>query len=385
MAKDFYETLGVPRTATEDDLKKAYRKLAMQYHPDRNPGNTEAEAKFKEINEAYDILKDPQKRAAYDRYGQSAFQNGGGGFTGNPFGGGSQGFPGGGFEGGNFEDLFEDLMGGLFGGAGPQSSRRRTSNRGADLRYNLEVTLAQAFTGTEVPIRFSTTLSCTTCAGSGAKPGTKPTPCPTCGGSGNVTFRQGFFSMTRTCPECGGRGSIVKDPCPDCKGTGRQRQSRTLTVNVPPGVDDGTRLRLAGEGETGTHGGPRGDLYVFINIKPSPLFKRDGADLHLEVPIPFTDAILGTSLTLPTPTGGKTEVKVPEGTQPGATLRLRGKGMPELGNSRHHGDMLVHLHVETPTKLTKRQKELLEELKTDLTPTRAHKSFTETLKSLWKE
>lgn len=381
MARDYYEILGVPKGASEEELKRAYRKLAMEHHPDRNAGNKESEAKFKEATEAYDVLKDPQKRAAYDRYGPQAFQQGGGNPFGgqNPFGGG--GGPGGFEFNGNFEDIFEDLMGGMFGG---QQSRRRTSNRGADLRYNLEVTLAQAFTGLESQVTFTTAMTCETCHGSGAKPGSKPTPCGNCGGSGNVTFRQGFFTMTRTCPECNGQGTLIKDPCPDCKGSGHTRRNKTLTITVPAGVDDGTRLRLAGEGEAGGHGATAGDLYVFISLAHHPLYQRDGTDLHANIPLPFTDAILGTEIDLPPLTGtGKISVKVPEGTQPGAVLRLRGQGMPELGNPRQRGDMLVHLQVEHPTKPTKKQKELLEQLKAEWSTTRHEKSFKETLKSLF--
>lgn len=373
--RDYYDVLGVKKGASEEELKKAYRKLAMQHHPDRNKDNKEAEAKFKELNEAYDVLKDSQKRAAYDRLGHAAFTQSGGGQArgGNPFGGGfGQGFGGGGgfeFEG-NIEDLFEDLMGNIFGGAGGAAggarTRRSGSPRGADLRYNLTITLAQAYAGADIPVTFGTHVVCETCKGSGAKAGTKPVACATCGGSGNVTFRQGFFTMSRTCPDCGGSGQVLKDPCPDCKGSGQKRQNRTLTVTVPAGVDDGTRLRLQGQGEAGQRGGPAGDLFVFISVTPHGLFKRDGVDVHVEVPLTMLDAALGTTIDLPTPAGGKHSLHVEAGTQPGGQQRLRHLGMPKLGHPTTKGDMVVHFSVEVPAKLTKAQRETLEGLREEL-------------------
>ncbi|PZP39406.1 MAG: molecular chaperone DnaJ [Pseudomonas fluorescens] len=382
MARDFYDILGVARNADESALKSAYRKKAMEFHPDRNPNNKEAEAKFKEVNEAYDTLKDPQKRAAYDRFGHDAFTQGGGGrggFGGGGFGGGNAGF-----DGGNFEDIFEDLMGGLFGGGGQQSRRSHVA-RGADLRYNLEVSLKDAFEGTKVDLKFPTTIMCETCSGSGAKAGSKPVTCGTCKGSGNVTFRQGFFQMSRTCPDCEGTGQIIKDKCKDCHGSGRVRQNKKLQVTIPAGVDDGTRLRLAGEGEAGTHGGPAGDLFVFISIANHPVFGRDGMHLHLEVPISMIDAALGSEVTIPTPDGGKTTLRIPSGSQPDDTVRLPGLGMPALGRPRDKGDIVAHLKVSIPSHLDKKQKAVLEELRSQLEPGRAETGFMNKLKKFWGE
>jgi len=390
MARDYYEILGVDKGADDKALKSAYRKKAMEYHPDRNPGNKEAEAKFKELNEAYDVLRDPQKRAAYDRFGAAAFEQGGGG---NPFGGGSPfgaGGPGGGFHfEGNFEDLFEDLMGGIFGnmgggGAGQQAGRRTRAARGADLRYNLEVTLEQAYHGSKADLTYPTTIVCETCGGSGAKPGTQPTTCPTCNGSGVVNFRQGFFQMSRTCPDCGGTGQVVKEKCKDCGGAGRKRTTKNLQVTIPAGVDDGTRLRLAGEGEAGAYGGPTGDLFVFITMKPHPLFTRDGMHLHLDVPVNVVDAMLGTEIDVPTADGGKTSVKIPAGSQPGDSVRLPGYGMPALNRPRDRGDLMLHLDVSVPQRLSKQQRELVEQLRDGLEPGRAESAFAKKLKGFWK-
>jgi len=377
MARDYYDILGVPRDADDAALKSAYRKKAMQHHPDRNPGDKDAEAKFKDITEAYDVLKDPQKRAAYDRLGHDAFQHGGGAGP----------APGGGFAfDGNFEDLFEDLMGNIFGGGmgnTQQAGRRTRVAKGADLRYNLDVTLDQAYHGAKADLTYPTSVVCETCDGNGAKPGSKPTTCPACRGQGTVSFRQGFFQMSRTCPECGGSGEIIKDKCPTCGGAGRRRQVKTLQVSIPPGVDDGTRLRLAGEGEAGAHGGPSGDLFVFVSMKPHPLFQRDGAHLHLEVPVSAVDAMLGTDVQVPTPDGGRATLKIHPGTQPGDVVKLPGHGMPALNRPRERGDLLARIQVSVPTKLDKRQKALLEELRAGLEPTREQSGFSARLKKFW--
>lgn len=343
---DFYETLGVAKTADDKELKSAYRKLAMQFHPDRNPGDDAAEHRFKEINEAYECLKDPQKRAAYDRFGHAAFHNGGGG---GPFGG---------FGGGGFSDIFEDIFGEMMGGGRRRSSGGR--ERGADLRYNMEVTLEEAFTGKTAQIRVPSSVACQECSGTGAKAGTQPTTCTMCGGHGKVRASQGFFSIERTCPTCQGRGTMIKDPCPKCSGQGRTIQERSLSVNIPAGIEDGTRIRLANEGEAGLRGGPNGDLYIFLAIKPHEFFQRDGADLYCRVPISMTTAALGGQFEVTTLDGTQTRVKVPEGTQNGRQFRLKGKGMPILRQPQM-GDLYIQTAVETPQSLTKRQRELLEE------------------------
>lgn len=346
MAKpDFYETLGVSRSADEKELKSAFRKLAMKYHPDRNPGDQEAEIKFKEIGEAYEFLKDPQKRAAYDRFGHAAFEQGGGGPGG--MGGGM----------GGFSDIFEDIFGEMMGGRARRSGGRE---RGADLRYNMEITLEEAFSGKTAQIRVPTSITCDACSGSGAKPGSKPTTCATCGGSGRVRAAQGFFSIERTCPTCQGRGQTISDPCGKCGGQGRVVEERSLSVNIPSGIEDGTRIRLAGEGEAGLRGGPSGDLYIFLSVKPHAFFQREGADLFCTVPISMTTAALGGKFEISTMDGTKSRVTVTEGTQQGREMRLRGKGMPLLRSSQF-GDLYVRIAIETPQNLTKRQRELLTE------------------------
>ncbi|AQT43803.1 molecular chaperone DnaJ [Bartonella apihabitans] len=350
MKIDYYETLGVSRECDEKTLKSAFRKLAMRYHPDRNPGDKEAEQKFKEIGEAYEVLKDPQKRAAYDRFGHAAFENGGGG-GGNPFGRG-------GFAAGGFSDIFEDFFGEMMGGA--RRKRADGRERGADLSYNMEVTLEEAYHGKTAQIRVPGSITCDLCSGTGAKKGSKPQPCATCGGTGRVRSAQGFFSIERTCPTCQGRGETIKDPCPKCHGQGRIEEERTLTVNIPAGIEDGTRIRLAGEGDAGSHGGPAGDLYIFLSIKPHEFFQRDGADLYCRVPISMTTAALGGEFEVSTLDGLKTRVKVPEGTQNGRQFRLKGKGMPVL-RQQAMGDLYIQVAIETPQKLSKRQRELLEE------------------------
>ncbi|HHZ10966.1 MAG TPA: molecular chaperone DnaJ [Rhizobiales bacterium] len=349
MKADFYEILGVSKGADDKELKAAFRKLAMQYHPDRNPGDAACEHKFKEINEAYETLKDPQKRAAYDRFGHAAFENGGMG---------GQGFGANGFSAGGFADIFEDIFGDMMGGRRQRSSGGR--ERGADLRYNMEITLEEAFSGKTAQIRVPASVTCTECSGTGARPGTQPTTCNTCSGSGRVRATQGFFSIERTCPTCQGRGQIIKDPCQKCSGHGRVIEERSLSVNIPAGIDDGTRIRLAGEGEAGIRGGPPGDLYIFLSVKPHELFQRDGADLYCKVPISMTTAALGGSFEVTTLDGTQTRVKVPEGSQNGRQFRLKGKGMPVL-RQPSVGDLYIQVSVETPQNLTRRQRELLEE------------------------
>ncbi len=346
MKADFYSTLGVAKGASDGELKSAYRKLAMQFHPDRNPGDEAAEHKFKEINEAYECLKDPQKRAAYDRFGHAAFENGG-------MGGGANGF------GGGFADIFEEFFGDMMGGAG---GRRRSGgrDRGADLRYNMEITLEEAYAGKTAQIRVPASVACDECTGTGAKPGTQPTTCSMCGGAGRVRATQGFFSIERACPQCHGRGQTIEHPCAKCSGQGRVTEERSLSVNIPAGIEDGTRIRLSGEGEAGLRGGPAGDLYIFLSVKPHEFFQRDGSDLYCKVPISMTSAALGGAFEVTTLDGTQTRVKVPEGTQNGRQFRLKGKGMPVLRQPTI-GDLYIQVSVETPQNLTKRQRELLEE------------------------
>jgi molecular chaperone DnaJ len=344
MAKrDFYEVLGVSREADEEVLKKAYRKLAMKYHPDRNPDDKGAEAKFKEAKEAYEVLSDESKRAAYDRFGHAGVDASAGA------GAGAAGF-------GNFADTFGDIFGDIFGGG----ARSRSSvYRGADLRYNLEITLEQAAHGTETKIRIPSSEPCGTCHGSGAKPGTQPKTCGTCNGAGQVRVSQGFFSVQQTCPACHGNGKVISEPCGECHGAGRLKTHKTLSVKIPAGVDEGDRIRLSGEGEPGVNGGPPGDLYVQMSIKSHPIFQRDGADLHCEMPVSFATAALGGEIEVPT-LEGTANIKVPGETQSGKTFRLRGKGIRVLRGGGQ-GDLYCHLVVETPINLTERQKELLRE------------------------
>jgi molecular chaperone DnaJ len=342
--RDYYEILGVNKDASEDDLKKAYRKLAMKHHPDRNPDNPKSEEYFKEAKEAYETLTDAQKRAAYDQYGHAGVDPSARGFGG---GAGAQGFA----------DAFGDIFGDIFGGGG-----RGRSNvyRGADLRYNLEISLEEAARGTETKIRIPAMAACDTCHGSGAKPGTQPTTCPTCAGHGQVRMQQGFFSIQQTCPNCHGSGKVVQSPCPDCHGAGRIKQHKTLAVKIPSGVDEGDRIRLSGEGEAGVNGGPPGDLYVVIQIKAHAVFSRDHNDLHCEMPISFTTAALGGEIEIPT-LEGHAKIKIPQETQTGKVFRLRGKGIKGV-RSHTHGDLMCHVMVETPVSLTERQRELLREL-----------------------
>src|SRR5205823_5668793 len=341
----YYDVLGVERTSDESELKSAFRKLAMKWHPDRNPGDKSCEVRFKEINEAYEILKDPDKRAAYDRFGHAAFEHAGPGAAG--------GF-------GDVASAFADIFDDLFGMGGGRRGRGGGRERGADLRYNMEITLEEAYCGKNAQVRIPTSVTCEACSGSGAKAGTRPKPCPTCGGQGRIRHAQGFFTLERTCPACQGRGQVIENPCPTCSGAGRITRERTLSVNIPAGVEDGTRIRLAGEGEAGVRGGPSGDLYIFLTLTSHAFFQRDGADLHCRVPISMVQAALGGEFEVPTIDGSKTRVKVMEGTQSGRRFRLHGKGMPVL-RSRQVGDMYVQVVVETPQKLTKRQRELLNE------------------------
>jgi molecular chaperone DnaJ len=344
--RDYYEVLGVSRTCSDAELKVAFRKLAMQHHPDRNPGDKDCEHKFKEVNEAYDVLKDGDKRAAYDRFGHAAFEQGGMG--------GGPGF------GADFASTFSDIFDDLFGMGGGRRGRSQGRERGSDLRYNMEITLEEAFSGKTAQIRIPTSVICEACSGSGAKAGSKPKPCATCGGAGKIRHAQGFFTLERTCPACHGQGQVIENPCPSCGGSGRTTRERTLSVNIPAGVEDGTRIRLAGEGEAGLRGGPAGDLYIFLSLAPHEFFQRDGADLHCRVPISMVAAALGGDFEVPAIDGSQVRVKVPAGTQSGRRFRLSGKGMPIL-RSKQTGDMYVQVAVETPQSLTKRQRELLSE------------------------
>ncbi len=373
MAKrDYYEALGVKRGASPQELKSAFRKLAMQYHPDRNPGDAAAEQKFKEINEAYEVLRDDQKRAAYDQFGHAAFEQGGGG--GRP----------GGFDFANFADVFDDLFGDLAGGG----RRRGAANRGADLRYNLTVSLEDAFRGKKAQLRVPTSVVCEACQGSGSEGGAPPIVCPTCRGTGRIRAQQGFFTLERTCPTCQGTGQVIKDPCKSCGGTGRQQREKSLAVNIPAGVEDGTRIRLAGEGEAGVRGAQPGDLYIFISVQPHRIFQRQGLDLFCEVPITFTTAALGGEIEVPTIEGKRAKVTVPVGSQTGKQFRLRDKGMVELQGTRR-GDMYVEVTVETPVNLTKRQQELLREFEGAGTDGQTHHptstGFFAKMKEFWDE
>ena len=385
MAKDFYKTLGVEKSASADDIKKAYRKLAMKYHPDQNKDSAEAEAKFKEINEAYDVLKDEQKRAAYDQFGNAAFDGSMGSAGAGGFGGFRGGFDASGF--GGFSDIFEDMFGDAMRGA------RRSSTgpaRGADLQYQMDISLEEAFAGKEITIKVPVHETCPECKGSGAEKGTDTEECPTCHGSGRMRMQQGFFTIERTCSTCGGAGTVIRNPCKNCSGTGRVRREKTLKVTVPKGIETGRRIRLSGEGEAGMRGGPNGDLYVLIAVKPHKFFERSGANLHCRVPIPMTTASLGGEVEVPTIEGKRTNIKIPTGTQTGQQLRLRGKGM-SIMNSSSRGDMYIEIFVETPVNLNSAQKDILKRLAEDLSSDNGGKhspestGFIKKMKDLWSD
>lgn len=365
---DFYELLEVEQSADDRTIKSSYRRLAMRFHPDKNPGCEESEARFKAISQAYDCLKDPQKRAAYDRYGHAAFENGG-------MGGGA----GAGFS--DIGDIFESIFGGGFGGGGRQQARR-----GADLRYDLEVTLDEAFHGKQAEIQIDVAQGCEPCEGSGAEPGTSTRRCNLCGGHGKVRAQQGFFMVERTCPTCHGHGEVIEKPCRVCGGEGRVDKPQTLEVNIPPGVDTGTRIRLSGKGEAGPHGAPAGDLYIFIHVRRHAVFEREGTTLITRVPITFTTAALGGEIQIPGLDGSRHEIEIPSGIQTGKQLRKRGAGMPVL-QGRGHGDLVVEIMVETPTKLTPRQKEILRELQATETGEECPQSrgFLDRIKDAWSD
>ncbi|WP_420343080.1 molecular chaperone DnaJ [Paenirhodobacter sp.] len=376
MAKrDFYEVLGVVRTASAEEIKKAYRGKAKELHPDRNQDNPDAEAQFKEVNEAYECLKDAERKAAYDRYGHAAFEGGMGGARG--------GYGGQGDFASAFSDVFEDLFGDFMGGRGGGGGGRSRAARGSDLRYNLRVSLEEAFKGVQKTISVPGSSACTACNGTGAEGGAEPQTCPTCAGMGKVRAQNGFFTVERTCPTCGGAGQVVKNPCRVCHGAGRVEKERNLSVNIPPGVETGTRIRLAGEGEAGMRGGPSGDLYIFIEVREHSIFQRDGVHLFCRVPVSIIAAALGGEVEVPTIDGGRSRVKVPPGSQSGRQMRLRGKGMPALRGGGA-GDMVIELAVETPVNLTPRQKELLrefEKIEAENNPEGA--SFFQKVRNFW--
>ncbi|MFP3385514.1 molecular chaperone DnaJ [Tritonibacter scottomollicae] len=377
--RDYYEVLGVSKGASADEIKKGFRKKAKELHPDRNSDNPDAEAQFKEANEAYDVLKDAERKAAYDRYGHAAFENGMGGGGG---GGRPGGHPGGDFSSA-FSDVFDDLFGDFMGGGGRGGGRQRAS-RGADLRYNLRLSLEEAFAGLHKTINVPTSVSCSSCEGTGAEGGAEPTTCPTCSGMGKVRAQQGFFTVERTCPTCSGLGQMIKNPCKTCHGHGRVEKDRSLSVNIPAGVETGTRIRLAGEGEAGLRGGPPGDLYIFIEVARHELFEREGNNLHCRVPVSMAKAALGGAIEVPTIDGGRGRVQIPEGSQSGRQMRLRNKGMPALRGGGV-GDMFIELAVETPVSLTARQKEILKEFDelSEENNNPESRSFFSSVKSFW--
>jgi len=373
--RDYYEVLGINKSANKEEIKKAYRKLALKFHPDKNKGDKAAEEKFKEASEAYHVLSDDKRKSNYDQFGHAAFQGGGQGGFGN-------------FDfSSSFSDIFEDVFGdfGDFGFGGGRSRRGRTNNRGSDLRYDISIELNDAFIGTEKNISYTTYKKCKTCSGSGAKPGSKPTSCNYCNGQGKVRSSQGFFTIQQTCPECSGEGEKISNPCSSCTGVGKTQSNETVAVKIPKGVDDGTRIRLAGKGEAGTKGGSNGDLYLFISVEPHSIFKRSEENLYYELPISIADAALGATVEVPSIDGGRTKIKIPSGTQSGKQLRLKGKGMPILRRNIT-GDLYIRIITEVPTSLTKKQKELLVEFKT-LEDTKSNpliKSFFEKAKKFWR-
>ncbi len=374
--RDYYDVLGVAKGASADEIKKGFRRKAKELHPDRNADNPEAESQFKEANEAYDVLKDADKKAAYDRYGHAAFEGGMGGRPGGGMGGGQGDFAS------AFSDVFDDLFGDFMGGGGRGRGGGRAS-RGSDLRYNLGISLEEAHEGLQKTINVPTSVSCGSCNGTGAESGSEPTTCPTCSGMGKVRAQQGFFTVERTCPTCSGNGQIIKNPCTTCRGAGRTERERALSVNIPAGVETGTRIRLAGEGEAGMRGGPQGDLYIFIEVADHALFERDGVNLFCQVPVSMAKAALGGDVEVPTIDGGRSRVKIPAGSQSGRQMRLRGKGMPALRGAGQ-GDMFIEMAVETPVNLTSRQKELLEEfeqLSKDNNPQMS--GFFDRVKNFW--
>lgn len=382
MAKrDYYEVLGVAKGASADEIKKAYRKKAKELHPDRNSDNPNAEAQFKEANEAYDVLKDTDKKAAYDRFGHSAFD---GGMAGGGARGGGYGQPGQGDFASAFSDVFEDLFGDFMGGQRGGGGGRQRASRGSDLRYNLRISLEEAYSGLSKQISISTLVGCDSCSGTGSEGGSEPTTCPTCSGMGKVRAQQGFFTVERTCPTCAGTGQIVKNPCGGCNGAGRVQKERALSVNIPAGVETGTRIRLSGEGEAGMRGGPNGDLYIFIDVADHPLFQRDGSDLFCRVPVSMVTASLGGEIEVPTIDGGRSRVKVPEGSQSGRQMRLRAKGMPALRGAGV-GDMYIELQVETPVKLNSEQKALLRQFEDSCAKSNNPNAsgFFDKVKSFW--
>ena len=369
--RDYYDVLGVPKGSEKDAIKKAYRTKAKELHPDRNSDNPNAEAQFKEVNEAYEVLKDAEKKAAYDRYGHAAFESGGGG----------TGFSGSGDFSSAFSDVFDDLFGDFMGGG---RGGRKQQSRGSDLRYNLSISLEDAFAGLQKTINVPSSVACGSCNGTGAAGGSSPTTCPTCSGLGKVRATQGFFTVERGCPTCSGAGQIIKNPCSSCGGQGTQKKDRALSVNVPPGVETGTRIRLAGEGETGPRGGISGDLYIFIEVSKHKIFERDGLNLFCRVPVSMAKASLGGEVEVPTIDGGRSRVRIPAGSQSGRQMRLKGKGMPAI-KTVQKGDMFIEMAVETPVNLTARQKELLqefEELSEDNNP--ETNSFFSSVKTFWE-
>lgn len=379
MAKrDYYDVLGSAKSSDAAELKKAYRRKVKELHPDQNQDNPNAEEQFKEVNEAYDILKNPEKKAAYDRYGHAAFEGGTGASAGGFHHGGGQGD-----FGSAFSDVFDDLFGGFAGGGGRRGGQRAT--RGSDLRYNLGVSLEEAFNGKQATISVPSSVGCDVCNGTGAEGGAEPTTCPTCSGMGKVRAQQGFFTVERSCPTCSGRGQIIKNPCGSCAGAGRVQKDRSLNVSIPAGVETGTRIRLASEGEAGLRGGPTGDLYIFIEVQPHAIFERENQNLFCQIPISMATAALGGELEAPTLDGGRSRVKVPAGVQSGKQLRLRSKGMPSLRGGGS-GDLYIELVVETPVNLTSKQKDLLkefEELSTENNP--ASHDFFGKVKSFWDD